>query len=231
LSRSSIPRRPTPCTLPLTLGGWSSSPRVVVGVRLCVGRHHCWAASPLGLGFSFSKFVVQQPAQIRRWRPSWRLMSPLPFSGRQRRLPGRGLPHLGAGLRPAVLLAMGSLPLFACPAPLRRHRYRRGRGPCVQPRRHPSRRRGPPSRTRRRRPSSPQAVAWLPHLPCAADGLQPAAAATRGRVQQSSWPLVQSLQRTQGSSSRHGLAGAPVLNSRRPFLPSSSRWPPPNCPR
>jgi hypothetical protein len=65
------------------------------------------------------------------------------------------LPHLGtgAGLRPVVLLTMGFLPAM------------RRRWPPVQTRRHPGHGRGPPSRTRRWRPSSAQLVAWSPISP------------------------------------------------------------------
>ena len=36
----------------LPLGFPSTLFNIIVSVRLCLGRHHCWAASPLGLGLS-----------------------------------------------------------------------------------------------------------------------------------------------------------------------------------
>jgi hypothetical protein len=122
------------------------------------------------------------------------------------------LPHLGAGLRPAAVLAMGSLPLFV--------------GPALRCCRYPGCGRAPPSRTRRRRPSSAHLAAWSPISP-----VQPAVCnlplRQRGHACSSRRGLVGT--RTAAATGRRGAAGALVPNHRRPFLLSSSRWPSPNC--
>jgi hypothetical protein len=119
------------------------------------------------------------------------------------------LPHLGAGLRPAAVLAMGSLPLFA--------------GPALRCCRYPGRGRGPPF-------SHPPTVAFFrtsgrvvpisPVQPAVCNlPLRRACSSRRGLVGT----------RTAAAAGRRGAADALVPNGRRPFLPSSSRWPPPNC--
>jgi hypothetical protein len=143
-------------------------------------------------------------------------MLPLPFSGHQRRrLPahGRGLPPPSRRGSPPRRRARHGLP-----PPLRRS--------CSALLPLSWSRACPPSRTRRRRPSSAHLAAWSPISP-----VQPAVCnlplRPRGRACNSRRGLVGT--RTAAAAGRRGAAGALVPNGRRPFLPSSSRWPPPNC--
>jgi hypothetical protein len=131
-------------------------------------------------------------------------MPPLPFSGHQR----RRLPAHGRGLPPPS--RRGSPP---------RRRARHGLPP---PLRRSCSALLPLSWLRACPPfSHPSTAAFfrtsgrvVPHLPCAADGLQPAAAASRARVQQSPWPRGHAYSRghgTQGSSGRSCPQRSPAL--------------------